>query len=125
MDDLGEKISKLLSSPDAMEKIQSAMAAFGVQESASQAASSPLPPAPAGGLPDLNAIAKLAPLLSSMGQDNNDTRLLQALRPYLHGERAGRLDETMRLLRLLRLLPMLQESGLGNLLSQGGNNHGG
>ena len=121
MDDLGGKISKLLSSPDAMEKIRSAMAAFGGQESAPQAAPAATPPAPAGGLPDLGAIAKLAPLLGSMGQENNDTRLLQALRPYLHGERAGRLDETVR---LLKLLPLLQDSGLGGLLSQGGNGHG-
>ncbi len=130
MDDLNDKISKLLSSPDAMEKIQSAMAAFGVQEGGAQTAPAPTPPAaPIGGIPDLGMLTKLAPLLGSMGQENDDTRLLQALRPYLHGQREQRLDETMRLLRLLRLLPLLQDSGLGNLLTdsrptQGGDHHG-
>ena len=51
------------------------------------------------------------PLLSSMGQENDDTRLLAALRPYLHGQRATRLEESMRLLKLMKLLPLLTEGG--------------
>ena len=72
----------------------------------------PPPPASAGGLPDLTALTRLLPLLSGMGQDNDDTRLLLALRPYLHGGREQRLDESVRLLKLLRLLPLLQEQGI-------------
>jgi hypothetical protein len=47
-----------------------------------------------------------------MGEDNEDTRLLIALKPYLHGERARRLDDSMRLLKLAKLLPLLQEQGI-------------
>lgn len=114
MNDLNEKIERLLSSPDGMAKIQSMMAALG-GGGAPAADTPPSPPpssAPAAGLPDLGTIAKLAPLMGAFSQESDDTRLLQALRPYLHGERADRLDESMKLLRLTKLLPLLQQAGL-------------
>ncbi len=121
MDDLGERISQLLSSPDAMDKIGAAMAALGGSLPGETATT---PPVPDGGrLPDLTALTKLAPLMGSLNKDTDDTRLLQALRPYLHGEREQRLDEAVRLLRMLQLLPLLQNSGLGSLLT-GGDIHG-
>ena len=79
MDDLNEKLNRLLSSPEGMAKIQSAMAAL----SGGQEAPTPAPPPPpreGAGLPDMAALTRLLPLLSGMGQDNEDTRLLQALR---------------------------------------------
>ena len=63
-------------------------------------------------MPDLGMLAKLAPLMGAMGKENDDTRLLQALRPYLHGEREHRLDDAVRLLQLTRLLPLLQTEGI-------------
>lgn len=127
MDDLNEKLNRLLSSPEGMAKIQSAMAALsGGQEAPTPAPAQPVQPAPprdGGGLPDMAALTRLLPLLSGMGQDSEDTRLLQALRPYLHGPREQRLDEAVRLLRLAKLLPLLQEQGI--LTGTGGNSHGG
>ena len=61
---------------------------------------------------DMTAVTRLLPLLGNMNQDNEDTRLLSALRPYLHGQRAGRLEDTMKLLRLAKLIPLLQEQGI-------------
>ena len=121
MDDLNEKLSRLLSDPEGMAKIQAAMAALG--GGGTEPPSPPPPPEPPANTgPDLAALTKLMPLLTGMNQDSEDTRLLQALRPYLHGTRAGRLDDTMRLLKLAKLLPLLQEQGiLGGL---GGSGHG-
>ena len=110
MDDLNEKLERLLSDPEGMAKIQSVMAALGGGEAAPMPA--PPPPSPGGGGADLSALTKLIPLLAGAGEDTQDTRLLAALKPYLHGERAKRLDESMRLLRLARLLPLLQEQGV-------------
>ncbi len=122
MDDLSEKLNQLLSSPEGMAKIQSTIEALsGHLEAPPPPPSSPPPSAPDG--PDLSILTKLMPLLSGMGKENEDTRLLQALRPYLHGERAQRLEETMRLLQLARLLPLLQEQNI--LGKTGGNHHGG
>lgn len=122
MDDLNEKLNRLLSDPEGLAKIQAAMSALGGGE----APPSPPPPAPAppaaGGF-DPALLGRLMPLLSGMNGDNEDTRLLEALRPYLRGERAGRLDDTMQLMRLARLLPLLQEQGiLGGI---GGGRRGG
>ena len=126
MDDLNEKLTRLLSSPEGMAKIQSALAALsGGQEPPTPAPAQPVQPPPrdGGSLPDMAALTRLLPLLSGMGQDSEDTRLLQALRPSLHGPREQRLDEAVRLLRLAKLLPLLQEQGI--LTGTGGNNHGG
>ena len=113
MDDLNEKITRLLSDPEGMAKIQSMMAALGGGDAAPPPPPSPTPtPTPVGGGPDLTALTRLLPLLTGAGEDNEDTRLLAALKPYLHGERAKRLDESMRLLRLAKLLPVLQEQGV-------------
>ncbi len=70
----------------------------------------PEPPPAAPALPsglDTSLLTKLAPLLNGVGKDNQDTRLLRALRPYLHGEREKRLDEAIRLLQMAPLLQML------------------
>ena len=107
MEDLSEKLAGLLSSPEGMQKIQSAMAALGgvlPQEEAP-------PPPPAESSGDMALLGKILPLLSNPNQENEDTRLLSALRPYLHGQRAERLEESMRLMQLMRLLPLLTEGG--------------
>ncbi|MBQ3202419.1 MAG: hypothetical protein IJB36_02115 [Clostridia bacterium] len=113
MEDLSEKLTQLLSSPEGMSKIQSAMAALGgmMGEEAPPPAPAPSPPPSADLGIDMAAISKLLPLLGNLNQENEDTRLLAALRPYLHGQRAERLEESMRLLRLMKLLPLLTEGG--------------
>lgn len=122
MDDLTEKLERLLSSPEGMAKIQSAMSALTGAVGTQPEPTPPPPPADNGGA-DLSALTKLIPLLSGLGQDNEDTRLLQALRPYLHGQRAERLEDTVRLLRMARLVPLLQEQGI--LPGIGGGGYGG
>lgn len=59
----------------------------------------------------LSAITRLAPLLSAPNEDDT-TRLLSALRPFLSQRRAERLDEAERLLSITRLLSILKESKL-------------
>lgn len=126
MDDLNQKLERLLSDPDSIAKIQATLSALGGEATPAEPAPAPPTPAtpaptgPAG--PDLATLTKLLPLLSDAGQENEDTRLLMALRPYLHGERAGRLEETVKLLRLAKLLPLLQEQGI---LGRGGGQHNG
>ncbi len=122
MDDLNEKITRLLGDPSSMAKIQSMMAALGGGDTPAPTESPPAPPpAPPSeptpslsldALPDLGMLTKLAPLMGAFNKEDDDTRLLQALRPYLHGEREQRLDDTMKMLRLTKLLPLLQQQGI-------------
>lgn len=119
-DDLQEKLNKLLSSPESMAKISGLLGSLGgvpPSPPPEESAPSPPPPPAGGGLPEGIDIAKLLPLLSGFSGDNDDTRLLRALKPYLHGERAGRLDGALRMLQLSQVLPLV--SGL-----TGGNLHG-
>ena len=117
-DDLQEKLSKLLSSPESMAKISGLLGSLGgTPPPPAEAAPPPSPPPAAGGLPEGIDIAKLLPLLSGFSGDSDDARLLRALKPYLHGERAGRLDGALRMLQLSQVLPLV--SGLTGRDSHG------
>ena len=108
--DLGKKLEALLNSPEGLAKISDAMAALGMGETASASPPTPAPdPDPS---PDLSGLLKLMPLFSSFDKDDEHTALLKALRPYVHGEREKRLDESVKLMQLLKVLPLLQERGL-------------
>ena len=106
-DDLSQKIDQLLNSPDGMEKIRNTMAALGISAEPPSPAP-PTIPAPNADNNMLSGLLGLAPLLKNMGQEDNNTALLKALRPYLHNGREKRLDESLKLLQLLKLLPLIQ-----------------
>lgn len=117
-DELEKKLNSFLSSPDSMEKLQGAMAALGISpdmlQGGNAAATAPPPPAATpnkGG--DLSGLLQLAPMLSNLGKDDRNTTLLKALRPYLHGDREKRLEDSVKMMQLLKLLPMLQQRGGG------------
>ena len=59
---------------------------------------------------DMDALMKIQKMLSSMNQDDKDINLLRALRPHLR--EPGRVDEAIRILQLISVLPALGESGL-------------
>lgn len=120
--DISEKLQELFSSPEGMQKLQSAAgqlqsilgedgdAAALLTKLADGQKESSLP-AKAGGI-DLSLLSKAAPFLQAMQQEDDSTKLLEALRPYLHGERQKRLDEAKEILKWLRLATMLKEQGV-------------
>lgn len=137
MDDLTSKIESLLNSPDGMQKIQAAMAALG-QSAPETGADSVAPPAPSaepdmisqllsslgggssdsasakpesdsGGMPDLGKLMQFLPLLSGMNGDDENTALLKALRPHLHGEREKRVDDAIQMMKFMKLVPLITD----------------
>ena len=50
--------------------------------------------------------------MQEMQKEDDSTKLLRALRPYMHGERQKRLDEAIEILKWLRLATMLKEQGV-------------
>ncbi len=79
----------------------------------------PEPAVPANALDPqmLQTIMKLAPLLSNAQQDDDTTRLLYALRPLLGQTRRKKLDEAVKMVKMMTVLPLLKGSGvLENLL---------
>lgn len=101
-DDLGRKLDSLLNSPEGLEKLRSTMEALGVS---AEAPAEPTPSAEDNGM--LSGLLGLAPLLGSLGGEDRNTALLKALRPYLHDGREKRLDESIKLLQLIKLLPLI------------------
>ena len=69
-------------------------------------------PAVAEGGDLTQAILRMAPLLGSLREETDGTRLLHALRPLLSPSRRQRLDQAVRLMQLMRVLPLLKSSGL-------------
>ena len=54
-----------------------------------------------------------------MNQEDDSTRLLYALRPLLGAERQKKVDEALKILQMMRLLPLLKESGVFSGLLSG------
>ena len=50
--------------------------------------------------------------MGNLNKDDENTALLKALRPYLHGDREKRLDDAIQSLRIMKVLPLIQEKGL-------------
>ncbi len=78
-------------------------------------------PEPAGGVtPELlQTVTRLAPLLSQVNREDDSTRLLRALRPLLSAQRQKKLDEAIKILQMMRLLPLLKDSGVFSGLLSG------
>ena len=107
MDDLSEKISNLLNDPEGMARIQQmAQSVLGSTASAPEEKN----------LPNID-IGRLMPLITKMNSRTTDSRtgLLLALRPHLSEKRRERLDQTVKILKVIDMLPLLQDSGLFNL----------
>jgi hypothetical protein len=117
MDDLSSMISELLSSPGALDKVKNLAGLLGgaaAPEQPSVPAPQPEQNSPLPGVDSdmLQMVMKFAPMLSKFGQEDDSTRLLHALRPLLSEERQKKLDEGTKLLQMMRMLPLLKNSGI-------------
>lgn len=117
MDDLNAKLSSILSDPEAMKEIASLASSLGVDTSGvHNRAPQPQPKPP---VPDnaaaLSMMGSLMPLIGSMNAEDDTTRLLDAIRPFLSAERREKLDRAKKLIRLMRLMPMLRELNILDL----------
>lgn len=121
MDDIAERISKLLSDEGGMEKIKNmAEALFGNSENSENTAErqDETTSATNFSLPDGVDISKIMGLVSAFGNMKSDrrTELLLALKPHLSVERRERVDKAVKLLKLAALLPLIKEQGLLDIL---------
>lgn len=67
----------------------------------------------------LGSMMKLVPLLSTVNREDDSTRLLRALRPLLSESRRSKVDEAIKILQIMRMLPILKESGVFSSLISG------
>ena len=103
MSEMQDAINQILIDPEAMKQVQSLGEQLGLSKP------QPKPePKPEG----LGALTKLAPLMNNFSADDEVSRLLEALRPFLGEEKRRRLDQAARLMRLIKVIPLIKDSGL-------------
>ena len=118
MDDLTEKLTSLLQDPKGMEQIKNIAQSFLQQNTPAQPAPAPSAPASAGGggldiSPDmLQTVAKLSSAFKTQNTEDDNIRFLLARKPLLSEERRARTDTAMKLMKMMKLLPALTESGI-------------
>ena len=130
MDDLASKLNDLLGSSDSMEKIRDLANMLGASGQTSdrqpeaRTNSQPKPetransrPKPEAAVPEgdkdmMQTLMKMAPMLARFRQEDDSTRLLRCLRPFLSDTKKKKLDEAVKLLQFIRLIPYLKDSGL-------------
>ena len=97
MDDMQSKLDSILGNPQMMQQIMAMAQSMGqseqppaapAQQQAQQSAFS--------AMPDAAMLQRIAGIAKHAGVDNNQQALLQALRPYLSGERIAKLERAMR-----------------------------
>ena len=60
----------------------------------------------------MSAFSKMAPMMQRLNQEDDSTRLLMALKPMLSPARQKKLDEAAKIMRMMRMIPLLRESGM-------------
>ena len=135
MDDMSQMINSFLSDPNSMDKIKGIMGMLGIDpeggppngpaspdppraQNPANTAGPMEPPANAGppdtgNLPfDPAMMLRMKKAFDLMRQDDPRISLLLALKPNLSEPRRKRVDEAIHLMRLINLIPLLQEGNL-------------
>ena len=125
MDDLTSRINQILSDPQSMQMIQNMAQSLGLNPPQEQAAVVPPTPAeqlglgqsnpsPTPSLPsiDMNSILQIQKAMQLFASGNKNVELLRSLRPLLSEKRQKKVDDAVRIMQLIQMLPMLKESGL-------------
>lgn len=110
MSELQDTLNQIMSNPEAMRQVQSLGEQLGLSGNAVKPAAAP--PEPPQSNEMMSALTKLAPLMNTVGANDETTALLNALQPFLSGEKRERLKQAQRLLRLIRMIPLIKDSGL-------------
>lgn len=117
MDDIAGKLTDMLGNPEVLDTIKNLSGLFGAPANNESDKNTSEENDVNGGFPDIDlgamaAIMKLIPLINSFSADDETIRLLNALRPFLGREKSKKLDGAIMLVRLMRILPALRETGL-------------
>ncbi|MER2080389.1 MAG: hypothetical protein ABS876_02550 [Ruminococcus sp.] len=104
MSEMQDALNQILSNPEAMKQVQSLGEQLGLSKPA------PRPPEPKNEM--LGAMQSLAPLMNGFGADDDISRLFQALRPFLGEEKQRKLEQAQRLMKLIKVIPLIKDSGL-------------
>lgn len=65
---------------------------------------------------DVNMIMNIQKAMSAFGQSNKNVELLRSLKPHFSETRQKKVDDAIKIMQLINMLPMLKESGLFGFL---------
>lgn len=111
-EDLSAKIGKLLSDPESMKEIEELASLLGEKEPGIHKKPETPDIGSLLGADQLSSLMKLAPVLGTLSKEDDTTRLLQAIRPFLGEDRRRKLDEAQKMLKMMKLLPLLKDFSL-------------
>ena len=124
MPDLSEQLSAILQNPEAQRNIQNLLSSlqggenppqnpgnggFDLSSLLQQQAPPPKQENPFSGM-DISMLMKMQSIFSKMSCDDQNVNLLRALRPHLREPQ--KIDNAINILRLMSVLPALEESGI-------------
>ena len=118
MDDLADKLMELLSNKENLENIKSLSSLINasVENSTAKSEEKVVENSTSSGetlpIDTIQTVMKLMPVLSSINKEDDNTRLLTALRPHLSSKRQAKLDESMKMIQVFKVLPMLKSQGI-------------
>jgi len=101
MDDIASVLNSI--SPEEMERLKGI--ASSLAPSLMPAENTESPQIPSG----------LLSIMQGINSKDDKTDLIKALKPFLSVEKQQRADEAMRLLKLMRILPLLRELNINDL----------
>ena len=118
MDDLSAKITDLLNDPQGLEKVKSLASGLlnNTQSKTEQEETSvsALPFDPT----QMSSMISVMNALKNNNQKDENTALLISLKPHLSAQRRKKVDTAIAIMRIVKVLPLLKESGLMNLFGE-------
>lgn len=120
MNDITSQITDILNNPESMKKF-SEMASSFLNSSEKAEKSQPTDSENFNFNPQqMGSIMKIMNILQKQNFKNDDnTKLLLALKPHLSAERSKKVDKAISLLKIVKVLPLLKDSGLEDLFGGG------
>lgn len=112
-----EKLSEIMSDPEAMEQVRSLGKMLGLETGQVQEVK---PQSEASEFFNDEAIGKLTqlmPIISEARREDDTTRLLAALRPFLSEEKRKRLENAKKIIMMIKLFPALKDGGVLDIFS--------
>lgn len=123
MDDLSSKINEILSDPQAMQQIKGLTEMLGLSDGSEK--QKPIVTENKQSMDMLSGLSalqqnndmlsmmtRLVPLLSDMNKEDDTSRLLLALKPFLSEERKKKLAQAEKIIKIMKLLPLLKDTPL-------------
>ena len=124
MDDISSMINNVLNNPEAMKQISDIASQLGLggsggenEQNSPSAEERREPQKKSESEPsfDLGSIMMLKKAMETLNEKDENIELLRALKCHFSEKRAKKVDDAIKIMGLLRLLPLIKDSGLMSL----------